>query len=74
MDSPSISLATSPLSTPNGTLALPASGSEPVRGADFANLFKHLMEPAGRQDLAAANEPAPTAAAHLVVSTHSSSK
>ena len=57
MDSPSISLATSPLSTPNGTLALPASGSEPVRGADFANLFKHLMEPAGRQDLAAANEP-----------------
>ncbi len=57
MDSPSISLAASPITAPNGTPALPASGGDPVRGADFANLFKHLMDPAGRQDLAAANEP-----------------
>jgi flagellar hook-length control protein FliK len=57
MDSPSISLSASPITAPNGTPALPASGGEPVRGADFANLFKHLMDPAGRQDLAAANEP-----------------
>jgi hypothetical protein len=57
MDSPALSLATSPITAPNSTPALPASGGEPVRGADFANLFKHLMDPAGRQDLAAANEP-----------------
>jgi flagellar hook-length control protein FliK len=57
MDSPSISLAASPITAPNSTPALPASGGDPVRGADFANLFKHLMDPTGRQDLAATNEP-----------------
>ncbi len=41
----------------HGAPSLPAAGGESVRGADFANLFKHLMDPAGRQDLAAATEP-----------------
>jgi flagellar hook-length control protein FliK len=57
MDTPSISLTASPIAAPNSAPSLPASGGDPVRGADFANLFKHLMDPAGRQDLAAANEP-----------------
>lgn len=65
MDSPSITLAANPVSTPTGVPtgathhapSLPAVGGETVRGADFANLFKHLMDPAGRQDLAAAIEP-----------------
>ena len=65
MDSPSITLAANPISTSVGapigaihaSASLPAVGGESVRGADFANLFKHLMDPAGRQDLAAATEP-----------------
>jgi flagellar hook-length control protein FliK len=57
MDSLTFSLAASPVIAPSGAPALPASGGESVRGADFANLFKHLMAPAGRQDLAAVNEP-----------------
>ena len=65
MDSPSFTLAANPISTSVGapigaihaSASLPAVGGESVRGADFANLFKHLMDPAGRQDLAAATEP-----------------
>lgn len=54
MDSPSISFANSPGAVlPGAALALSSGGADPVRGADFANLFKHLMDPAGRQELAA---------------------
>lgn len=65
MDSFPIPASASPLTAsigaPNGAVmdapSLPATGIEPVRGADFANLFKHLMDPTGRQDLAAATVP-----------------
>ena len=57
MDSPSISFATSP--TPlasSASTALAGTGADAVRGADFANVFKHLMTSPGRQELAVAAE------------------
>jgi flagellar hook-length control protein FliK len=55
MDAPLLSLLSpaslvsiAPVDTPV------ADAQNPMRGADFANLLGHLMDPAGRQDLAAA--------------------
>ncbi len=55
MDAPSLSAVT-PASVNLVTPVETSPGNAPstMRGADFANLFGHLMNPGGRQDLAAA--------------------
>lgn len=58
MDASSLVIASSPLGALSSPGMPPAeSAGEGVRGADFANLLSHLMDPAGRQDLAAAGAP-----------------
>ena len=58
MDASSLAIASSPLGALSSPGMPPADqAGEGVRGADFANLLTHLMDPSGRQDLAAAGAP-----------------
>jgi flagellar hook-length control protein FliK len=55
MDAPSLSVVTpAPVNLVTPVETSPGSAPSAMRGADFANLLGHLMNPAGRQDLAAA--------------------
>lgn len=58
MDTSSLVTASSPLGALSSPGMPPADqAGEGVRGADFANLLNHLMDPSGRQDLAAVGTP-----------------
>ncbi len=58
MDTSSLVTASSPLGALSSPGMPPADqAGEGVRGADFANLLNHLMDPSGRQDLAAVGAP-----------------
>ena len=55
MDAPFLSPLSPPSLAPTTAVeTLAADAQNPMRGADFANLLGHLMNPGGRQDLAAA--------------------